>query len=176
MDWLLGLTGFLLFFLYDWNRIFRKLRWMNGFFYGGCLCLVLAGAFFVSQALRTWSGPALLWLLLSILFLMGLLYTLFFALPFDATYLKEADQHRVCRAGHYGLCRHPGIWWFLGCYLCLGMAAGGLEKLLEALVFSLLNLGYAWYQDRYIFPEEFCDYEDYQRKVPFLLPRMQKHI
>ena len=44
------------------------------------------------------------------------------------------------------------------------------EKLLEGLFFSLLNLGYAWYQDRYIFPEEFCDYRDYQNAVPFLIP------
>ena len=38
------------------------------------------------------------------------------------------------------------------------------------IVFSLLDLAYAWFQDRVTFPKTFCDYEDYQKKVPFLIP------
>ena len=35
---------------------------------------------------------------------------------------------------------------------------------------SLLNLGYALFQDRVTFPKTFCDYLAYREKVPFLLP------
>lgn len=171
MDWIIGTISFLLFFLYDWNRVFWKKRWMSGFFYLGCAGLIGSGAFILTEALGKRPSGWILWLVLAAVCLVGLIYTLFFALPFDETYRQEADGHRVCRTGLYGLCRHPGIWWFFGCFLGLGLAWGGGEKLAEGLIFSLLNLGHAWYQDRYIFPEEFCDYRDYQNAVPFLIPR-----
>ena len=79
-----------------------------------------------------------------------------------------------CRAGAYGRCRHPGIWWFFGCFTCLGLACGGWDRLLLCLGLSALNLGYAWYQDRLIFVKEFSDYEDYRKTVPFLIPKMRK--
>ena len=38
------------------------------------------------------------------------------------------------------------------------------------MLFSLLNLAYAWFQDRITFPRTFCDYETYRERVPFLIP------
>ena len=143
---------------------------MNGFFAAGCLCLTGTGGMLFAEAWKNRGIETFFWLAAAAASLAGLIYTLFFALPFDATYRKEADGHKVCRSGMYGWCRHPGIWWFFGCFLALGMACWNAEKLCMALALSFLNLGYAWYQDRYIFPEEFCDYEDYQREVPFLIP------
>ena len=75
-----------------------------------------------------------------------------------------------CRSGIYGWCRHPGIWWFFGCFFCLGMSTSLGERVILCLVLSFLNLLYAWYQDRCIFVVEFSDYEDYKRTVPFLIP------
>ena len=40
----------------------------------------------------------------------------------------------------------------------------------HVMVFSLLNLCYAWFQDRITFPKTFCDYEAYRSYVPFLIP------
>ena len=107
-------------------------------------------------------------------FLAMLIYTLYFALPFDSTYCQEADRHKVCRSGMYGWCRHPGIWWFFGCFFCMGLSTGNPDRVMLGLCLSFLNLLYAWYQDRLIFVEEFCDYRDYQEQVPFLLPRLWK--
>jgi len=173
--WGLGITAFFLFFLYDWNRIFWKKPWMNRFFAVGCICLVICGGILAADAGKAIrdgrSGHAgYLWIALAAVCLLGLIYTLFFALPFDATYRKEADHHKVCRSGLYGLCRHPGIWWFFGCFLGLGCACADGRRILQGVVFSILNLAYAWYQDRFIFPTEFSDYEDYQKAVPFLIP------
>ena len=28
-DWILGLGAFAMFFIYDWNRVFVKKRWLN---------------------------------------------------------------------------------------------------------------------------------------------------
>lgn len=174
MELLVGGAGFLLCFLYDWNRVFWKKKWMSGFFWIGCLCQVFAGISFLYEA---WKLRNTGWIILigaAFLCLAGLIYTLFFALPFDSTYCQEADQHKVCRTGIYGICRHPGIWWFFGCFLCLGLACGDISTLLYGIGLSFINLLYAWYQDKWIFPEEFSDYRDYQKEVPFLLPMKRR--
>ena len=167
----MGLTAFALFFLYDWNRVYRNARWMKPFFSIGCLLLAWVGLRLIWAA---WTSGRRGWLVPAGLCLAGLIYTLFFALPFDKTYCKEADCHKVCRTGIYGWCRHPGIWWFFGCFGCLGLALGQRERMILCLVLSALNPGYAWYQDRMIFVREFSDYEDYQNTVPFLIPRMKR--
>ncbi len=169
-EWIAGLTAFGLYFLYDWNRVYRKNGWMKPFFAAGSLLLTGVGLRLIAAA---WTAGVRLWLLPAAFFLAGLIHTLFFILPFDDTYRQEADGHKVCRTGAYGRCRHPGIWWFFGCFTCLGLACGGWERLLLCLTLSVLNLGYAWYQDRLIFVREFSDYEDYRKTVPFLIPKMR---
>lgn len=166
-NWAAGLTAFGLFFLYDWNRVFVKKRWVSPFFSIGCLLLLIVGGRLIRSA---WTEGNRLWLIPALCFFAVLIYTLFFALPFDDTYRQEADGHSVCRNGMYGWCRHPGIWWFFGCFICLGLAGRQAEGLLLCLCLSALNLGYAWYQDRFIFVQEFSDYKDYQKSVPFLIP------
>ena len=174
LDWILGLGAFVLFFLYDWNRVFGKTRWMTPFFAVGNLCLAVVAVrlvwLSVSGRYVGWIG----WLMGAALFLGGLIHTLYFALPFDTTYRREADMHKVCRTGVYSFCRHPGIWWFFGCFLCLGMSTGSEERIVLCILLSLFNLLYAWYQDCYIFVREFSDYGDYQRTVPFLIPKITK--
>ena len=102
--------------------------------------------------------------------LAALVYSLFFALPFQETYRQQEQGRHVYDGGVYALCRHPGILCFFGLYLCLGLAAlpGGL--LAHGLAFSLLDLAYAGFQDRVTFPKTFCDYEAYRKKAPFLIP------
>ncbi len=170
MEFLIGGLGFVLFFLYDWNRVFWKKQWMKGFFLAGCLCQAAAGGGILRAAWLDRRAGWTLYLLFTAVFLVLLIYTLFFALPFDSTYCQEADGHKVCRSGMYGWCRHPGIWWFFGCFACMGLACADVDKLFCGLGLSFFNLLYAWYQDKWIFPQEFSDYEDYRNEVPFLIP------
>lgn len=173
MELLVGTAGFLLFFLYDWNRVFWKCRWMSSFFTAGCLCQIFSGARLLYWIWVKKNPGWIMIIAVSMVCLAGLIYTLFFALPFDSTYCREADRHKVCRSGIYGVCRHPGIWWFFGCFVSLGAGCNDAGLLGCGIWLSLLNLLYAWYQDKWIFPEEFSDYRDYQKEVPFLLPRLQ---
>ena len=106
-EWIAGFAAFGLYFLYDWNRVYRKNGWMKPFFAAGSLLLAWVG---LRLILSAWASGQRLWLTPAVLFLAGLIHTLFFALPFDDTYRREADGHKVCRAGAYGRCRHPGIW------------------------------------------------------------------
>ena len=47
-------------------------------------------------------------------FLVLLVYTLFFALPFHDTYIHGTTAPSLCRSGVYALCRHPGVLWLSG--------------------------------------------------------------
>ena len=140
LDWGFGLGAFGMFFLYDWNRVFLKKKWFVPLFAAGNLLLAVVGGRMVYACVSSGIKEQSVWLLPGAFFLAVLIYTLYFALPFDNTYCQEADRNRVMLS------------------LCL----------------SLLNLLYAWYQDRLIFVEEFSDYREYQEQVPFLLPRLWK--
>ena len=169
----LGIGGFLLYLLYDVNSFTYRLRLLHGAFALGTLLVGFATVLDLLEAWRlgAFSGPGDAALLLAAgACLAALVYSLFFALPFQETYRQQEQGRHVYDGGVYALCRHPGILCFFGLYLCLGLAAlpGGL--LAHGLAFSLLDLAYAGFQDRVTFPKTFCDYEAYRKKAPFLIP------
>ena len=169
----LGVGGFLLYLVSDVNSFTYRLRLLHGAFALGTLLVGAATALDLLEAWRlgAFSGPGDAALLLAAgACLAALVYSLFFALPFQETYRQQEQGRHVYDGGVYALCRHPGILCFFGLYLCLGLAAlpGGL--LAHGLVFSLLDLAYAGFQDRVTFPKTFCDYEAYRKKAPFLIP------
>ena len=169
----LGIGGFLLYLLYDVNSFTYQLRLLHGAFALGTLLVGAATALDLLEAWRlgAFSGPGDAALLLAAgACLAALVYSLFFALPFQETYRQQEQGRHVYDGGVYALCRHPGILCFFGLYLCLGLAAlpGGL--LAHGLAFSLLDLAYAGFQDCITFPRTFCDYEAYRKKAPFLIP------
>ena len=169
----LGIGGFLLYLLYDVNSFTYQLRLLHGAFALGTLLVGAATGLDLLEAWRlgAFSGPGDAALLLAAgACLAALVYSLFFALPFQETYRQQEQGRHVYDGGVYALCRHPGILCFFGLYLCLGLAAlpGGL--LAHGLAFSLLDLAYAGFQDRVTFPKTFCDYEAYRKKAPFLIP------
>lgn len=169
----MGVAAFVLFMLYDINSITAQWKILHAGFFLGFLLLVAATGLDLWEAIRcgafTGVGDILL-LLASVLFFAALIYCLFFAIPFRETYEEQENGRHVCSSGVYALCRHPGILCFFACYLFLGLAALPSGMLWNGMVFSLLNLGYAWFQDRVSFPKTFCDYREYQASVPFLIP------
>ena len=170
----LGITAFALYLVYDLNSFLWQRKWMRTLFAAGSLLLVSATALAVYTAVKAhgfggWTDGLLV--ALSLLFAAGLAYSLFFAIPFDETYARQSTGRVVCRRGVYAMCRHPGILFFFGMYLCAGLAALPAPALLmNGMIFSALNLAYAWFQDCVTFPKTFCDYHDYQKSVPFLIP------
>ena len=168
----LGLCGFALFFLSDYNdwRLSRR---------GLRVCFPAGGALLIAgTALEChWSGgPAGGWLrwpalALGAVFGALLVYTLFFALPAKASYTRPGENRRACTTGVYALCRHPGVLWFAGLYVCLWAALG--LPLWEAAVYSGLNVLLVVLEDRCVFPAKLEGYGDYQKTTPFLLPSRQ---
>lgn len=171
----IGLSAFLLFALGDLNELRRKTKMLNATFFLGCILL------FYSTASLVW--PMLPGAPFWRLFLFGgaaacffalLMYALFFAIPFEETYISLGGVKKVCRTGMYGMCRHPGVLWFAGFYLFLYIAVPSSELLVAALAFNAANLVYVIWQDVCIFPRSFSDYGDYKQTVPFLIPKFHR--
>lgn len=128
--------------------------------------LAAAGKFFFISAV---------FLAAALLFLGLLIYTLFFALPFDETYVKENHERLAYTEGVYALCRHPGVLWFAGFYFCLAGFLGSGKALGAFVVLIVWNILYIFYQDRIVFPETFSNYGAYQQTTPLSDPRPKQY-
>ena len=169
----LGGVGFLLFLLYDINSFTLRSRLLHSAFLLGALAILAATALDLWAAARLGAFDSLWDLPLCLgagAWLWGLIYCLFFALPFHETYQDREGPSAVQDRGVYALCRHPGVWCFLGIYLCLGAAALPSPLLFHGLLFSGWNMLYAVFQDLVTFPRTIHGYEEYKQDTPCLLP------
>lgn len=176
---ILGVAAFILFLLYDLEqaqllpRRFHK--FVRFFFLIGVLLLLLSTAAVIWCEiinLSAWGIRQVFFSVVAVFFLLLLLYTLFFALPFEETYVSQNGCKTYDR-GMYALCRHPGVLWFTGCYACLWLAFGGMLLLYMAVLYCSLNILYVILQDVVTFPRVFTDYALYKQRVPFLIPTLQ---
>jgi protein-S-isoprenylcysteine O-methyltransferase Ste14 len=173
---IIGAAAYLFFILYDLNSIILRNNLLYCSFFAGIFLQALAAAGIVLTSLdtvKTNDYRAGIFGILAMLFLCLLVYTLFFALPFKATYITAGSSPKLCRTGVYALCRHPGVLWLFGFYLFLGLALGTLLPMVSAAVFSVLNLFYVIFQDRWTFMKYFGDYGEYKTDTPFLLPNLR---
>lgn len=172
MGYALAALGFAAFLCHDFQSAGRLrgrvFRW--GFAAGTALWAAAFGwliatcaRFVVPERLIFCAAAAFLSLLAEV-------YALFFALPFEKTYVRPDGTRRVCRDGLYGLCRHPGFWPFAAFCACLTLAAPCGRMAAGAGLLTALDLAYIALQDAVIFPYTFSDYSDYQAGVPFLFP------
>ena len=159
-QFILGSAGFLLYFIYDINSIKKKNTFFQKFFAWGTVLVALS---LVMELWLSWGqcqhriGRIIGFGTGALCFLALLIYTLFFALPFEETYCEENKLRAAYTEGVYGLCRHPGVLWFAGAYLCMwGMI--------------FWNYLYIIFQDLWTFPQTFFNYREYQKTTPFLMP------
>lgn len=170
---LLGAIAFLFFFLYDFTCIFSSFRFLRFGFFAGCFLLTTATVgmllrSFQLSALKLW--PALVGGVFALFFLWLLIYSLFFALSFTDTYGLPKKEPALCDTGVYALCRHPGVLGLMGFYLCIWLMLRTGTAFLAFAVFSVLDIAYALFQDRWTFMKLFAGYQKYQNTTPFLLP------
>jgi protein-S-isoprenylcysteine O-methyltransferase Ste14 len=106
-------------------------------------------------------------------FLLLLLYSVFLEIPLHRR-LNRAPRGTLCRRGSYGLCRHPGLLWFVLMHLSLNLAWRDWSFLLISLVIVTGDLALVVMQDRHLFPRLFPGYQEYRRVVPFLIPNLRR--
>ena len=172
----LGIAGFGLYLLYDINSFSGKNKLLSMGFFAGCALIAAATVSLLLDSFRSGfvSGAAdwALMILGAAMFAL-LIYCLFFALPFEETYVSPEEGRKVYDGGAYALCRHPGVLCFFAMYLFAGLAALPGRLLSAGMVFSVLNVLYALLQDRVTFPKTFSDYGEYRKRVPFLIPNKE---
>ena len=169
MGFLLGLCAFALFFASDYNDWQLRKKGLK-------VCFPLGGILLTAAVVLRCGAvqPVVSGLLRWVVFLLGfaflglLIYTLFFAIPVEASYARPGEKRRACTTGVYALCRHPGVLWLAGVLLCLVLAAG--LPLLDTVVYCILNVCLVWFEDRCVFPDLLEGYEAYRATVPFLIP------
>ena len=172
-EFILGTVGFLLYFVYDVNSITWKNSVLQRFFAFGSACVAISAIWELWENLRGGiAHPAVCAVFGagSIGFLGLLIYTLFFALPFEETYLEINQKRMVYTEGVYCLCRHPGVLWFAGAYLCFWGMTGNLSRGIYFISMILWDCLYIVLQDVWIFPATFTNYDAYKRSTPFLFP------
>ena len=169
-----GIIGFICFIFFDLNKIYWKSKLLNLFFIIGSILLIFSTGY--SIWLSDWHGlishfGILQIILLLCLILAGsmLIYVLFFALPFNNTYIQSDDLPLVDK-GWYGTCRHPGFWMFALFYLFLAWLLSSNSLFCCFILYSTCNFIYIVIQDKYIFPQYIEGYSQYKKKVPFLIP------
>ncbi|MEG1495899.1 MAG: hypothetical protein RR219_06155 [Clostridiales bacterium] len=170
---ILGSLSFLLFFVYDINSVKKNNRLFHHFFWLGCSVILIAticlfiGDFSVEKIM---SFRGVFFSILGIIAFVLLIYTLFFALPFDKTYVDAHSVPKVCDVKIYALCRHPGVIWFFLFYLFAAIALKSINILWAAIIWSFLNVLYVTYQDKVTFVINFANYDEYKKTTPFLIP------
>lgn len=176
----LGTAGFFLYLIYDINSVKWNNPVLQKFFGIGSLCVIVST---IRMLMESWDigwmkqPITLIFILAGMLFFVLLIYTLFFALPFEETYLKESDMRMAYTEGMYGLCRHPGVLWFAGLYLCLWGISGSPSQGIFFILMILWNVLYVIFQDVWTFPQTFVNYAEYKSETPFLIPdRKSIHI
>ena len=155
---LLGMLGFLLFFLYDVNSFTWRSRLLHKSFALGVTLLAAATVLDLAAALRmgAFSGlKDLILLVAGALCLAALVYCLFFALPFAETYQDTDGPPAACDRGVYALCRHPGVLCMLGMYTFWGLGALPATMLRIGLIFSGFHTVIFCFLDRMPFPRTF---------------------
>ena len=170
---MLGTVGFVLYFIYDINSLKWQNRILHQFFWLGTLCLCASTVWSmwgVPLSFRAAQPAGIVCGVGGVLFFVSLIYTLFFAIPFEETYVEENRRRRACTEGVYALCRHPGILWFAGLFLCLWGVTGEASRGVYFISMIVWNYLYALFQDRWTFPGTFENYREYRRTAPFLLP------
>lgn len=173
---LMGLLAFLLFSAYDINSVTSKINIIKPFFFLGSFLLIIATAGIIIESFHDIKWD-LGWMSISgffsLIFLILLIYTLFFALPFNETYVNISATPKVYRDGFYALCRHPGVLWFMGFYFFLWLTLKIPLLLVAGIIFSCCNFLYVIFQDHWTFPRVFEDYNDYQKHTPFIIPNFK---
>ena len=173
-----GILGFVAMFIHGLNAVKKVNDRMGSLkMVGGGLVGLSLLEFIPSAEKELIPGGAIGFGILAGIFAVLLLYTNVVAGD-PGSWKRAAKQEKgpvkeqVVDTGLYGLCRHPGVWWMTGLCLCLYMSGG--MPWMNTIVYIALYFAVTWYNDSEIYPELIPGYENYKKRVNFLLPTFKK--
>ena len=159
----LGIVAFLLFVLGDVNDAYIRKRALKPCFTLGLLLLATA------TVCRLDTGRAqFIWIVVAVAFAFYLFKSLYGSFSNSEAYADKPESREVTFSGLYALCRHPGVLFFCGLYICLHFGLG--LPWTDTILYSALNILLAVFEDKFFFPEFLEGYDKYKENVPFLIP------
>ncbi|MBR4880177.1 MAG: hypothetical protein IKU13_10175 [Clostridia bacterium] len=172
---MLAVIAFVLFMMFDLNKILWNNNKLNNLFTVGIIILGIGSyqAFLSGRTVMDILSCMAENIVLVVIAIYGLWKTcavLFFELPFDETY-KKTDKLPLIESGAYKKCRHPGFWFLLLFYVAVCGTFMSRQAVCFTITVNLLNLLYIILEDVYVFPKTIEKYDDYKKRVPFLVPR-----
>jgi len=176
MPYLLIILAFSMFIIYDYNQIMNNYKFIRPFFLIGLTFVICATLFVMKESTTDFfinSWVSIFLYVLSIFAMILLIYTLFFAIPFEEAYVKGSKQP-LCTIGIYSLCRHPGVLFLSSFYIFMSLAMGSYDFIYLSILIISCNLVYVIIQDKFTFPKLFEDYSKYKKSTPFILPNLKK--
>lgn len=169
---IIGILGYMLFYIYDINQIKKINNKLKATFQLG-LILQIIGTIGIITDNREYLKLSILGVTISLIGFIFLIYALFFALPFKETYIKVSEKRKVYNRGIYAMSRHPGVLFYIILYLGLGIMQPTAVIIGTYTIWCLLNIGYIIMQDLWTFPRTFVDYSEYRKNTPFLIPTLK---
>ncbi len=173
---IIGCISYILLFIFDFNKIKQIHPLLNATFGLGVIMLIGAGiGVLTTSPVNFWLPNyfRIIFAILAIISFVLQIYTLFFAIPFDKTYLDLNIGNKVVDTGMFALSRHPGVIWFFFLSIFLWLASGKMMMIWAGIIWTAFDVLHVYIQDRWQFPLMFSDYNVYIRKVPFLIPTLQ---
>ena len=172
---LLGILGFICFFIADFND--RKMHEKLLSWSFSCGAVMLAAAVLLQLSFLQDTVLHGFWLIALILLLSAgcfimLIKCLFFSFPASDAYCEPGKIRPVYDKEMYGICRHPGFWWML--FLMIGLSLIAEFPVSSLVIYTICNLLLILYEDRIVFPEILSGYEQYKKRVPFLIPALSR--
>ena len=170
-----AVIAFGMFIIFDFNKIIWNDKRLNMLFMLGILILAY-GSYdcFIKEKSLLWIAEQMkrnmLFVVAAVFGIWKTYSVLFMELPFDETY-TETDKLPLVDTGAYAVCRHPGFWFLLIAYASACIAFFSAKALWFTILTNLLNLLYIYIEDVYVFPKTIDRYNDYKKRVPFLIPR-----
>lgn len=168
----LTVVAYGLFFAYDVFTVKRPDFSRSGvLFTVGCLLVVIAALILaVSQVTACPRDAfALIFALMALAAFALMIKALFFSLP-AGTYSDPQQGRHAYQGGMYALCRHPGVLWYCMFFLFMALALRTNVAFVCCAILCAGNVAYMFFQDKWSFPRTFCDYGEYQQRVPFFWP------
>lgn len=172
--YIITILVFICFIVYDVNSIKFNNHFLNKIFFIGIFIFFMENVIlmFTLRNNVIYNRINIVLITFSIIFFCLLIYTLFFSLPFNDTYIKKENEGKVIKTGMYGFSRHIGVLWFILMYVPLIFVFKSNFFNKFVLLSSILNVIYVVFQDNYTFLYSFENYEEYKKEVPFIMPTL----
>lgn len=172
-----GACGFAAVAAYDIAQVRHRRRLALVSAIAGYLCL--AASLTVVIVSYSPAKDSFILLLLKILFAAGffvlLLYSVLIEIPLALRRSRPspAQARKVISSGTYGIVRHPGFLWFALMWGAIILIY--LNPVVTRVGLGLVSLDFLLIaaEDLVFFPRIFSDYEEYRKRIPFIVPRFR---